>query len=95
MEVMPYILIGIVSGLVAAKILKAGGFELLSNLVIGSFGAILGGWAFSLLHFSSFHLPGSLIASLLGAVLFLWIFSLFHPTHEIIKGDKKVHKRRK
>lgn len=95
MEVMPYILIGIVAGLVAARILKVGGFELLSNLVIGSFGAILGGWAFGLLDFPSFRLPGSLITSLLGAVLFLWIFSLFHPTHEIIKGEKDIHKKKK
>lgn len=95
MEVIPYILIGIVAGLVAAKILKASGFEWVSNLVIGSFGAILGGWAFGLLHFPSFRLPGSLLASLLGAILFLWIFSLFHQPHEIIKGEKSIHKKRK
>ena len=72
-----YILIGIVSGYVAGKIIRGGGFGLLVNLVLGIIGGVLGGWVFSLFGLAATGIIGSLITSVVGAVLFLWIASLF------------------
>ena len=68
-----YILIGIVAGYVAGKIIRGGGFGLLVNLVLGIIGGVLGGWVFSLFGLAATGIIGSLITSVVGAVLFLWI----------------------
>ena len=76
MSVIWYIIIGIVSGFIAGKIMRGGGFGLLINLLVGSIGGLLG-----LLGLATGGILGSLITSVVGAVLLLWIVSLFrrHP----------------
>lgn len=78
-----YIIIGIVSGFIAGKIMRGGGFGLLINLIVGIVGGLLGGWVFGLLGIAAGGILGSLITSVIGAVLLLWILSLFtrHTTH--------------
>ena len=49
MSVIWYIIIGIVAGFLAGKIMRGGGFGLLINLVVGIIGGLLGGWVFGLL----------------------------------------------
>ena len=80
MSVIWYIIIGIVAGFLAGKIMRGGGFGLLINLV----GGLLGGWVFGLLGIAAGGILGSLITSVVGAVLLLWILSLFrkHPRSE-------------
>ena len=39
-----YILIGILAGYFAGKIMRGGGFGLLVNLLLGIIGGVLGGW---------------------------------------------------
>ena len=83
MSVIWYIIIGIVAGFLAGKIMRGGGFGLLINLV-GIIGGLLGGWVFGLLGIAAGGILGSLITSVVGAVLLLWILSLFrkHPRSE-------------
>ena len=71
-----FIIIGIVAGYVAGKIMRGGGFGLIVNLVVGIIGGILGGWLFSLLGIYS---TGGIIGSVatIGAIVLLWIVSLF------------------
>lgn len=68
-----YILIGLLSGFIAGKIMKGGGFGWFFNLIVGVIGGVLGGWLFSLIGISAGGLIGSLITSVVGAVFFLWI----------------------
>ena len=81
MSVIWYIIIGIVSGFIAGKIMRGGGFGLLINLLVGIIGGLLGGWVFGLLGIATGGILGSLITSVVGAVLLLCIVSLFrrHP----------------
>jgi len=72
-----YILIGIVAGYLAGKIMRGGGFGLLVNLLLGIVGGVLGGWVFGLFGLSTTSIIGNLITSTVGAVLLLWIASLF------------------
>ena len=72
-----YIIIGIVAGFLAGKIMRGGGFGLVINLLLGILGGVLG---LSLIHISepaASGLIGSLITSTVGAILVLWIASLF------------------
>ncbi|MCC8173880.1 MAG: GlsB/YeaQ/YmgE family stress response membrane protein [Odoribacter sp.] len=72
-----YILIGIVAGYVAGKIMRGGGFGLVVNLIVGIIGGVLGGWAFGLFGLHSDSIIGSLVTATVGAILLLWIVSLF------------------
>ena len=72
-----YIIIGIVAGFLADKIMRGGGFGLIINLLLGILGGVLGGWVFALFGLAVSGLIGSLITSTVGAVLVLWIASLF------------------
>lgn len=71
------IIIGIVAGFVAGKLMRGGGFGLLVNLVVGIIGAVLGGWVFGLLGITTTGIIGSLITATVGAIILLWIISLF------------------
>ena len=72
-----YIIIGIVAGFLAGKIMRGGGFGLIINLLLGILGGVLGSWVFALFSLAASRLIGSLITSTVGAVLVLWIASLF------------------
>ncbi|MDE6422867.1 MAG: GlsB/YeaQ/YmgE family stress response membrane protein [Muribaculaceae bacterium] len=68
-----YILIGIVSGAVAGKLMRGGGFGWIVNLVVGIIGGVLGGWLFGILGIHTSSIIGSLITSVVGAIFLLWI----------------------
>ena len=72
-----YIIISIVAGFLAGKVMRGGGFGLIINLLLGILGGVLGGWVFALFGLSASGLIGSLITSTVGAILVLWIASLF------------------
>ena len=71
-----YIIIGIVSGAVAGKLMRGGGFGWIVNLVVGIIGGVLGGWRFGLLGIHTSSIIGSLITSVVGAIFLLWIVGL-------------------
>ena len=72
-----YIIIGIIAGFLAGKIMRGGGFGLIINLLLGILGGVLGGWVFALFGLAASGLIGSLITSTVGAILVLWL-SLIH-----------------
>lgn len=65
-----YIVIGIVAGFLAGKIMRGGGFGLVINLLLGILGGVLGGWVFALFGLAASGLIGSLITSTVGASLY-------------------------
>lgn len=70
-----YIIIGILAGFIAGKLMRGGGFGLIVNLIVGIIGGVLGGWVFGLLGITATGIIGSLITSVVGAILLLWIVS--------------------
>ncbi|WP_165157270.1 GlsB/YeaQ/YmgE family stress response membrane protein [Parabacteroides sp. ZJ-118] len=77
-----YIIIGILAGFIASKIMRGGGYGIFINLLIGIVGGVLGGLVFSLLGIATAGILGSLITSVVGAILLLWIVSLFRAPHK-------------
>lgn len=71
-----FLVIGILAGWLAGKIMKGSGFGLLGDLVVGVVGAFLGGWIFGLLGIAAYGLIGSLITALVGALILLYIIRL-------------------
>ena len=71
-----YIIIGIVSGFVAGKLMRGGGFGIIVNLIVGIIGGVLGGWLFGLLGITAGGIIGSLITSVVGAMVLLGLVGL-------------------
>jgi uncharacterized membrane protein YeaQ/YmgE (transglycosylase-associated protein family) len=72
-----FLIIGMVAGWLAGKIMRGGGFGLPMNLVIGVVGAYLGGFMFGLLGLKAVGMIGSLITATVGAVVLLLLVSMF------------------
>ena len=71
-----FLLIGLVAGWLAGRIMKGRGFGLVGNLIVGVIGALLGGFLFSLLGIKVVGLAGMLIAAVVGAIVLIWLLSL-------------------
>lgn len=71
------IIIGIIAGYAAGKIMRGGGFGCLVNLILGIIGGVLGSWIFSLLGIRASGMIGSLVTATVGAIALLWVSSLF------------------
>lgn len=70
------IIIGILAGWLAEKIMKRD-HGLLTNLVVGLVGSLLGAFVAGMLGLGANGLIGSLVISTLGAVILLFLVGLF------------------
>ncbi len=68
-----FLVIGIVAGFIAGKIMKGAGFGLVGDLIVGVIGSFIGVWIFGLLNISSGGILGLLIAAIVGALILLYI----------------------
>lgn len=77
MSFLYFIIIGLIAGWLAGKIMRGSGFGLIGNILIGILGAIVGGWLFGVLGIAvSSGLAGSLITATIGAVVAIFIARL-------------------
>ena len=67
------IIIGILAGFIAGKIVKGHGMGALMDLLVGIVGSVLGGWIFTLLGLAAYGLIGQLVMATVGAVVLLLI----------------------
>lgn len=71
MDILYFVIIGVVAGWLAGTFMKGGGFGLFGNLVLGVIGSFVGGFAFDLLDFEATGTLGRLITATVGAMLFI------------------------
>ncbi len=64
-----FLIVGLVAGWLAGKIMKGSGYGIIGDLVIGVIGAFIGGEVFGMLGIATFSLIGSIITATVGAVL--------------------------
>jgi uncharacterized membrane protein YeaQ/YmgE (transglycosylase-associated protein family) len=76
MYLITQILIGILAGWLAGKIMRGSGFGLLGDLVVGIVGSLLGGFVFGLLGLYAYGLIGSIVIATGGAILLLYLIRL-------------------
>lgn len=74
-----WIVIGLVAGALAGRVVEGGGFGCLGNLVVGVAGAVIGG---VILHAvepdAQYEFLGSIVVSFIGAVLLLGVLRLLN-----------------
>ncbi len=71
-----WIVVGLIAGWLAGKVMKGGGYGVLIDIILGMLGAIVGGWVFGLLQLHAGGLIGSIIVAFVGAVILVWITRL-------------------
>ena len=70
------IVIGILAGWIAGKIMRGRGFGLLGDLIVGVIGSLLGSFIFGLLGLGAYGLIGRLVVAIVGALILLWLIRL-------------------
>jgi uncharacterized membrane protein YeaQ/YmgE (transglycosylase-associated protein family) len=73
MDIVWFLVIGLVAGWLASLIIKREGKGILNYLIIGVVGAFLGGILFRLLHLVAYGLLGELVIATAGAVILLLV----------------------
>ncbi len=71
-----WIVVGLIAGWLAGKVMKGGGYGVLIDIILGILGAIVGRWVFGLLQLHAGGLIGSIIVAFVGAVILVWITRL-------------------
>ena len=66
-----FLLIGLIAGWLAGKVMRGGGFGVVGDIVVGIIGALLGGWLFGLIGIHAGGLIGSIITAFVGAVVLI------------------------
>ena len=66
-----FLLIGVAAGWLASQIMKGGGSGLVTDLIMGVIGSILGGFLFGLLGLSADGALGSLVTATVGAIVLI------------------------
>ncbi|UEM06438.1 GlsB/YeaQ/YmgE family stress response membrane protein [Skermanella rosea] len=77
MSIIAWIILGLVAGWIASKIMHGSGSGLVTNLVLGIVGAFVGGILFSAVGgtgVTGFNV-WSLIVAVVGAIVVLWIYN--------------------
>ncbi len=68
------IIIGILAGWLAGKLMRGAGFGIIGDLVLGLVGGVVGGWLFGALNVPGPNgAIGSLAVATIGAVILVWI----------------------
>lgn len=82
MSILAWIVLGLIAGFIASKLVNKQGEGFLLDIVLGIVGAVIGGWLFNM--FGAAGVTGfniySLIVAVIGAVIFLVIYHAIRRT---------------
>jgi uncharacterized membrane protein YeaQ/YmgE (transglycosylase-associated protein family) len=71
-----WIVVGLIAGWAAGKIMKGGGYGAVMDIVLGIVGAVVGGWLMGLLGIHAGGFIGTIIIAIIGAVFLIWLSRL-------------------
>ena len=88
MDVISWIVVGLIAGWLAGVVMKGGGFGVLGDIIVGIVGGLLGGWiASSLLHIGAgvtgINL-GSILVAFLGSVVLIALLRLLSGRRAVV-----------
>lgn len=76
MDLLWFLIIGILAGWLAGQVMKGGGYGLIGDLVLGIIGAFVGGWALGLVGVTAGGFIGRVITATIGAVILVFLVRL-------------------
>ncbi|HEY3052235.1 MAG TPA: GlsB/YeaQ/YmgE family stress response membrane protein [Thermoanaerobaculia bacterium] len=71
-----FLLVGLIAGWLAGKVMRGGGFGIVGDMIVGVIGALLGGWLFGILGIAAGGLIGQIIVAFVGALVLLFLLRL-------------------
>jgi uncharacterized membrane protein YeaQ/YmgE (transglycosylase-associated protein family) len=79
-----WIIVGLIAGFLASKVVSGHGMGLLWDIVVGILGAFVGGWLASLMGFAVTNILIQIVVAFIGAVILLIIF-------RAVAGRSRMH----
>jgi len=77
MGIIAWIIVGLIAGWAAGKVMKGSGYGVLMDIVLGILGGLFGGWLFGALGiWPGGGMVGSIIVAFIGAVILVGITRL-------------------
>ncbi len=81
MHFLLFIIIGLIAGALAGRVVSGHGYGVLGDIVVGVIGAFLGGWIFATpLGVAGGGFFMSLLTAFIGAIILLWLIRLMVPS---------------
>jgi len=71
-----WIVVGLIAGWAAGKIMKGGGYGVIADILLGIVGAIVGGWVVGQFGIGGGGLVWSILVAILGAVILIFLTRL-------------------
>ena len=68
-----WLVVGLIAGWGAGKIMKGGGYGTVMDIILGIIGAVVGGWVMSVVGIHAGGFIGTILVAILGAVILIWI----------------------
>jgi uncharacterized membrane protein YeaQ/YmgE (transglycosylase-associated protein family) len=68
-----WIVVGLIAGWAAGKIMKGGGYGTVMDIILGIVGGVVGGWLLGIFNIHMGGLVGSIIVAIFGAVVLIWL----------------------
>jgi len=76
MALLYFLLIGLIAGWLAGRIMRGGGYGLIGDMIIGIVGALIGGHIIAWLGFYAGGLLGRILTALVGAITLIFLIRL-------------------
>jgi uncharacterized membrane protein YeaQ/YmgE (transglycosylase-associated protein family) len=76
MSILWFLLIGLIAGWLAGKVIKGNSFGLIGNMIVGVIGALIGGFLFGQMGVSTSGWIGEILAATVGAIILLLLLRL-------------------
>lgn len=87
-NVLWWLLVGLIAGFLASRVMRGGGYGLIGDIVVGLIGAFIGGWLAGFLGFgSTYGLIGSIVIAFIGACI---LIAILHA----VSGGSRSRRRR-
>jgi uncharacterized membrane protein YeaQ/YmgE (transglycosylase-associated protein family) len=71
-----WVVVGLIAGWAAGKIMKGGGYGAAMDIVLGIVGAVVGGWLMGMLGIQAGGFVGTIVVAIIGAVFLIWLTRL-------------------
>jgi uncharacterized membrane protein YeaQ/YmgE (transglycosylase-associated protein family) len=86
MDILTWIIVGLVAGLLASFVAGGIGYGLLGDILLGIVGALLGGWLFREMGWTApfAGIAGTIFVAFIGAVVLLAIIRLLRPRRRLL-----------
>lgn len=76
MDVLWFLIIGLIAGWLAGVLVRGGGFGIIGDIVVGVIGAFIGGYIFRSLGITAYGTLGDIVMAVIGAIILIFIIRL-------------------